>query len=235
MRALVTGAARGLGYELVKEALQRGHTVAAAIRPESNGAALEALAGEYPNLLTVLRMDVSDEEAVKQAAADLSERWGAVDGIINNAAIQTGRYDSLETLNLSDVRLNFEINLLGTMNVVQKFLPLLYQGEKPVVVNISSEAGTIVNAFPSNYPYAISKTAVNMFTERLRAHFVQEQKDILAWAVHPGWMKTDMGGKDEAPLDPAVTAWRVWEIMERKVTIHSKIAFIDGTGRPMPL
>ena len=235
MRVLVTGAARGLGYELVKEALKRDHTVAAAIRPQSDGAALEALAGEHPGQVIILRMDVSNDEAVKQAAADLTERWGAVDGIINNAGILIGRYDSIDALDLNDVRLSLEVNLLGTMNVVQKFLPLLYQGEKPVVVNISSEAGTIVNAFPANYPYAISKTAVNMFTERLSSHFVQEKKDIFAWAIHPGWMRTAMGGMDDAPVDPAVTAWGIWEIMERKTVITSKIAFIDATGRPMPL
>lgn len=234
MRVLITGAARGLGWEIVREALKRGHKVAAAIRPESDAAKLEALAKESPELLKIIRMDVADERQAEETASLLKKEWGAVDGIINNAAIMIGRYDPLDTLNLDDVRQSLEVNLLGTMNVVQKFLPLLYQGEKPVVINISSEAGTIVNAFPANYPYAISKTAVNMFTERLRSHFVQKGKDILAWAVHPGWMRTAMGG-DSAPVDPAVTAWGLWEIMERKAEITSKIAFIDATGRPMPL
>lgn len=232
MRVLVTGAARGLGLEIVREAMKRGHRIAATVRPESDAAALEALAGEHPDQLTILQMDVTNSAQVTQAAAQLADLWGALDGVINNAAILIGRYESFDELNLDDVRQSFEVNVLGTMNVLQKCLPLLYKGEKAVVINVSSEAGTIVNAFPANYPYAISKTAVNMFTERLRAHL--EPRGIRAWAIHPGWMRTAMGG-DAAPVDPAVTAWGFWEIMERKAAITSKIAFIDATGRPMPL
>ena len=232
MRVLVTGAARGLGLEIVREAIKRGHNIAAVVRPESDISVLNAIAQENPQSLDIHKTDITSIEQVAESVSKMTEKWGALDGLINNAAILIGRYDSIDELNLEDVRRSFEVNVIGNMNIVQQCLPLLYKGEKPVVINVSSEAGTIVNAFPINYPYAISKTAVNMFTERLRTHF--EDKDILAWAVHPGWMRTAMGG-DTAPVDPAVTAWGFWEIMERKTVITSKISFIDATGRPMPL
>jgi NAD(P)-dependent dehydrogenase (short-subunit alcohol dehydrogenase family) len=232
MRALVTGAARGLGLEIVREGVKRGHQIAASVRPESVSEALTALAESHPDRITVFRMDVASGRQAAEVAARLTASWGALDALVNNAAILIGRYESIEALNLDDVRRTFEVNVLGVMNVVQQCLPLLFLGEKPVVINVSSEAGTIVNAFPANYPYAISKTAVNMFTERLRAHL--SDRDIHAWAIHPGWMRTAMGGGD-APVDPAVTAWGFWEILERKTVITSKIAFIDATGRPMPL
>ncbi|MFA9380365.1 MAG: SDR family NAD(P)-dependent oxidoreductase [Acetanaerobacterium sp.] len=232
MRILITGAARGLGWHMSREAARRGHTVFAAVRPESDAVDLEALSKEYHDLVHILRMDVSSEEQVHTAARLLYEQFGALDGIINNAAVTMGGEDTIETLDLDLVRQTMEVNLLGAMRVVQEYLPLLYKGEQQAIINISSEAGTIINAFPKNYPYAISKTALNMFTERLRAHLLE--KDIRVYAIHPGWMRTAMGGS-EAPADPQVVAGGVLNILEGKTKTNSKIAFIDATGRPMPL
>ena len=127
---------------------------------------------------------------------------------------------------------SFEVNTFGPMKVIQKFLPLIYNGENQVIINISSEAGTILNAFPTNYPYSMSKTALNMFSERLREYL--KDKEIQVYAIHPGWMKTDMGG-EMLPFEPENTARGIFNIIEKKVHIYSKIAFIDFNGRPMPL
>lgn len=232
MRVILTGAARGLGLEVALEAVKREHQIAAVCRPQSDVTTLENLAKKYPRLVSIFKADVTNEKKMSEVASIIEKKWGALDGIINNAAIMIGRFESIDELDLDDVRQSFEVNVMGCMNVVKQCLPLVYKGKAPVVINVSSEAGTIVNAFSLNYPYSMSKTALNMFTERLRSHLAD--KDILAWAVHPGWMRTAMGG-DSAPVDPAVTAWGFWEIMERKIEITSKISFIDATGRPMPL
>jgi NAD(P)-dependent dehydrogenase (short-subunit alcohol dehydrogenase family) len=78
MRILITGAARGLGWHMAGEAVRRGHTVFAAVRPESATADLETLLKEYPNLLSLLRMDVASQEQVRAAVRLIegqSERW----------------------------------------------------------------------------------------------------------------------------------------------------------------
>ena len=232
MRVLVTGAARGLGFEIVREAMKRNHSIASLVRPESDNSNISALGEEYPERIAVFSADVTCVKQVESVVSELEDSWGALDGLINCAAVMEGRYERIDELNLDSVRKNFEVNLMGTVITVKQCLRLLYKGVNAVVINVSSEAGTIVNAYPANYGYAISKTAVNMFTERLRSHLVD--KNISAWAVHPGWMRTAMGG-GTAPVDPAVTAWGFWEIMERKTIITSKICFIDATGRPMPL
>lgn len=105
------------------------------------------------------------------------------------------------------------------MRVVKHMLPLIGAGTQPVIMNISSEAGTIINAFSTNYPYSMSKTALNMFTERLR-HYVQDQ-GITVYAVHPGWMKTDMGG-EEAPSEPAAAAEGIYNIIEKRLRLQVK-------------
>lgn len=231
MRILISGAARGLGFHLAREAVCRGHTVLAATRSASNNEALEALRASNPEHLEVFSMDVTDEDQVRESARR-AEKLGALDGIVNNAAILVGREDTIESLDLDLVRRSMEVNLLGPMRVVQQFLPFIRKGNSPCIVNISSEAGTIVNAFSTNYPYAMSKTALNMFSERLRFHLMED--GIRVYAVHPGWMRTGMGGED-APADPAVIAVGILGLLEGTTKTTSKISFIDATGRPMPL
>lgn len=232
MRILITGAARGLGLHLARTAAQCGHTVFAGAHNLDGAMELVSLAEQFPGKITPLALDVTDDTQVVNATGIVKHTAGALDVLINNAAIMVGREDTIETLQLEQVRSSMEVNLLGPMRLVQSFLPLIQAGINQAIINISSEAGTIINAFPSNYPYALSKTALNMFSERLREHL--REKRIRVFAIHPGWMRTNMGG-DGAPGDPAQIAKGILDIAENKTVIYSKIAFIDATGRPMPL
>ena len=228
MHILVTGAAQGLGLNLVTEAASRGYFVYAAVRATSNIMALNDIAEQYAGHVNIMTMDVTDQCQVNSCVNEI----GQLDAVINNAAISLGNSETIETLDLDLVRQVLEVNLLGAMQVVQATLPLLKKRDNSVIINISSEAGTIINAYPTNYPYAISKTALNMFSERLRAYLLEHK--IRVYAIHPGWMRTGMGGA-EAPADPRIIASGTLNIIEDKVRITSKISFIDATGRPMPL
>ncbi|MBP1995984.1 SDR family oxidoreductase [Paenibacillus eucommiae] len=232
MDILITGANRGLGYSLTLEGLRRGHIIHAAVRNVDEAGPLKQLAETFSHNLLLTEMDVSKEQSVIKALHQTKQRTASLDGIINNAAVMEESTKYLEDLDMDLVRWTFEVNTFGPMQVVKHFLPLIYKGTTPSIINISSEAGTILNAFSTNYPYSMSKTALNMFSERLRAYV--KDKDIIVYAVHPGWMKTDMGG-EEAPLDPNETASGIFDLLERKVTVNSKISFIDFRGRPMPL
>lgn len=233
MNIIITGAGGGLGCYLASAALNRGHKVYAAVHSSKRiSPMMVELKKAYGDRLSVLEMDVSKADSIRKAAHRMEQKGVVLDGIINNAAIMTEREKTIEDLNIDEVLRSFEVNTIGPMRVVQELLPLLYQGERQSIINISSEAGTIINAFPTNYAYSMSKTALNMFSERLR-EFLRE-KEIQVYAVHPGWMRTNMGGTD-APADPADIAAGILDIMERKKIIYSKIAFIDATGRPMPL
>jgi NAD(P)-dependent dehydrogenase (short-subunit alcohol dehydrogenase family) len=180
-----------------------------------------------------VELDVTDERSIRDAAANVGERLGAVDCVINNAAILVGRDKKIEDLDLDLLRASFEVNLFGAMMTVKHFLPLLRRGNKPVIINVSSEAGSITGAYGGDYPYALTKTALNMFSQKLARGLAGE--GMLVYAVHPGWMRTDMGGS-KAPLDPLDSARGILQLATReKVVEPAPFVFIDYQGNAMPI
>jgi NAD(P)-dependent dehydrogenase (short-subunit alcohol dehydrogenase family) len=233
MNILITGAGRGLGLELAAEALQRGHQVIAGVRdPELMGVGLTRLKERFPGQMMVLLLDVADEAGIEKAAVQLQNSGIQIAVIINNAAILAGRKMNIENLNMDEVELSFDINLLGPMRVVKHFLPLMPASGFGAILNISSEAGSISNAYAGDYPYAISKTALNMFSEQLRCYL--KVRGIVVYSVHPGWMKTDMGGPD-APTDPKKSAEGIVDLADGTKRPKSRFAFIDYNGNAMPI
>jgi len=235
MNILITGANRGLGLCLTEAALAAGHRVVAAVRNRASGlAALAALSESYPGAVFVVELDVASEDDARSAAETVKREVGAIDAIVNNAAILVGRSERIDTLDLEDVRKTFEINLFGAMRVVKHFLPLLREGTgRRSIVNVSSEAGSFSNAYGKDYPYALSKSALNYFSQQLAKDLASE--DIAVLAVHPGWMRTDMGG-ERAPLDPRDSARSILELVDRrKEAGKGAYAFVDFTGKDMPI
>lgn len=232
MNILITGAGRGLGYELAAEALKRGHGVIAGVRrPDQEQTALSELALTYGAKLTVVALDVTDEAGIAALAARLKEQGQTLGAIINNAAVLTARNTSIEELDLQDMLITMDINLYGPMRVVKHFLPLLTEPELSII-NISSEAGSITNAYPGDYPYGISKTALNMFSQQL--HVYVKERGIQVLSVHPGWMHTDMGGT-EAPTSPRASAEGIINLIEQRTTSIGRFMFVDYTGKDMEI
>lgn len=233
MKILITGANRGLGLTLARMGAERGHTILAGVRNVDNGTQrLSQLQSEFPESIFIYSLDVTNEASIAQTASMVEQEHGSVDGIINNAGILLGREQSIEELDMEQVQTTFEVNVYGPMRVVKHFLPLLYQGSSPSIINISSEAGSFENAYGGDYPYAMSKAALNMFSEQLRDYV--KKHDIQVYSVHPGWIRTDMGG-EKAPGDPQDTAKGILDIVERRVQVTSQYAFVDYQGKPMPI
>jgi NAD(P)-dependent dehydrogenase (short-subunit alcohol dehydrogenase family) len=232
MNMLVTGANRGLGYEIASEALERGHSIIAGVRnPSEQNDKLSFLSTKYGDRLVIKTLDVTNEAGLASLASQMKTEGKRLDVIVNNAAILNARNTHIEDLDMDDVALTFEINLYGPMRVVKHFLPLLTDN-KAAVINISSEAGSITNAYPGDYPYAISKTALNMFSQQLLAYV--KDRGIQVLSIHPGWMKTDMGGEN-APTDPRNSARGIVDQIERKIVPDSRFNFVDYTGKAMPI
>lgn len=232
MNILITGAGRGLGYELATEALKRGHGVIAGVRhPDQEQTALSQLTAVYGAKLAVVKLDVKDEEGIAGLAASLKEQGRTLGAIINNAAVLTARNTAIEELDLQDMLTTMDINLYGPMRVVKHLLPLLTES-KLSIINISSEAGSITNAYPGDYPYSISKTALNMFSQQL--HVYGKERGIQVLSVHPGWMHTDMGGI-EAPTNPHKSAEGIIDLIEQRTTPESRFMFVDYTGKDMEI
>lgn len=234
MNLLITGGNRGLGLELVLESARRGHHVVAMVRGQQAEQQLaEALheEGIAKEQVTIVLADVRDEAAIAGVAERLQAHGVKLNSIVNSAAVLLGRQTAIEALNMDDVQLSFDINLFGPLRVVKHMLPLL-EREQGSIINISSEAGSIHNAYAGDYPYSLSKVALNLFSEQLKR--LLAERDIAVWSIHPGWMRTDMGGK-AAPLSPQQSAAAIVDIIERKVDVDASFSFIDYRGEEMKL
>ncbi|MBY0146989.1 SDR family oxidoreductase [Neobacillus niacini] len=231
MRILITGANRGLGLALSQVGAERGHHILAGVRGLEKSKEI-LTQSEINKSITLLPLDVIKEESVSLAARSVKENFGTIDAIINNAGILLERDKQIEDLDIDQVKVSFDVNLFGPMRVVKHFLPLLLMGDKSSIINISSEAGSITNAYDGDYAYAASKTALNMFSQQLSQYV--KGNNVNVYSIHPGWIKTDMGG-DRAPGDPIDTANGIFDIIERKQVIESKNVFISYNGQPMPL
>jgi NAD(P)-dependent dehydrogenase (short-subunit alcohol dehydrogenase family) len=193
-RILITGANRGIGLELTHQCAARGDQVFAGCRSPKKVAGLEEIAINYPGKVTILSLDVTDEESIAGSAAYVTAKVNALDIIYNNGAIHLGDEHLLEVK--ADILLKtIHVNAVGAVLVAQKFLHLLKKGIEPKLINISSEAGSIsqMKHF-RGYSYCGSKATMNMYTRSLA--WDPETEGVTVIAIHPGWVRTDMGGSD---------------------------------------
>lgn len=202
-RVLITGCGRGIGLALALKFAQESWEVFAGAR-KANAPLLWNAAREFPNLHP-LQLDVLDDASVTRCAETVSREAGALDVLVNNAAIFPGEgNERLGDLDLAWFAEAVETNVTGVARVTRDFLPLLRQSPLPRVVNISSGAGSISGKDDSDYyPYSVSKAGLNMLTRAMAAEFRAE--GIVVAALSPGWVKTEMGGPN-APLTPDESA-----------------------------
>lgn len=229
---LISGSSRGLGLCLARRYLEEGCMVFAGAR-EEGAPALRELKEKYGSLLIPLRLDVSDTQSVKAAAEKASSFTDHLDIIINNAGIHSDTsFLELESANLDDCLPVYNVNAVGPVRVVKAFLPLLVQSGSGIVANISSESGSISTAGRvKEFDYCMSKAALNMGTKLL--HNYLKDKEIKVIAVHPGWMRTDMGGPNAAQ-DPYETAECLAALLEEVRRGHNTAVFMDNTGKEFP-
>ncbi|WP_157220893.1 SDR family NAD(P)-dependent oxidoreductase [Flavisphingomonas formosensis] len=184
---LVTGASRGLGYEIARAALAAGETVVATAR--SVEAARDAF-GSDQDRLHVLPLDITDSGAAKAAADKTVERFGTIDVLVNNAGY--AELGFFETFTDAAVRHQFEVNLFGTMNVARAVTPHMRARRSGLIVTISSVSGLVSNA--GGAVYSASKFAIEGWMEG----FAQELAPlgVRSLLVEPGMLRTDfMDGK----------------------------------------
>lgn len=226
-RIFITGANRGLGLELVRQYLAQGARVFAAARTPREGE-LARLAEQHPDRLSLIQLDVTDEQQIKSAAAAVREQTEALDVLINNAAIHP-RGRGLGSYEAGPMMASFATNTVAPVLVAQAFLDLLRKGASPRLINISTQVGSFGwNKDGSSPLYAASKAALNMYTRALS----REARGVTTVAVHPGWVQTDMGGKD-ATLTPAESVRHLCALIGR-LTPADNGRFFNYDGQPHP-
>jgi NAD(P)-dependent dehydrogenase (short-subunit alcohol dehydrogenase family) len=203
---LVTGATRGIGEEVARQLLARGDRVVVTGRdPARVAATASGLGGDAVGVV----LDVADPAAAEAAAAEVADRGGALDVLVNNAAIHYDTWQRASSADLGVVREALDTNLLGAWQVTLAMLPLLRRSAHPRIVNVSSEAGAISEMTGGIPAYAVSKAALNALTRLLAGELRAER--ILVNAVCPGWVATDMGGPGGRPVaeGAASVTWAV--------------------------
>lgn len=231
-KVLVAGASRGLGLCFVQKYLEDGNIVFACAR-DIHTIAFAKLKEKYGESLIPIELEVTSTDIVNKAAERVSQFTDKLDIIINNAGIHSDTsFDILENTNLDDCLKVYDVNSVGPLRVVKAFLALISKGENVLIINISSESGSISTAGRSKeFDYCMSKAALNMGTKLL--HNYLKDKNVNVIAVHPGWMRTDMGGQN-ADLDPYETAIKLVELFEEISHKSDGPIFIDNKGNEYP-
>jgi NAD(P)-dependent dehydrogenase (short-subunit alcohol dehydrogenase family) len=191
--ALVTGAYKGIGLEVVRQLAARGVRVYLTARHRAAG---EKAAASIKGDVHFLPLDVSDAESIKTASRALAKLTEHLDILVNNAAILLDDGGSVLELDGDTVLKTIATNTVGPLLVTQAFRPMLEHSKTPRVIHVSSGAGQLADGLQDWAPaYSMSKTALNSLTQ----HFAAALPRFAINSVSPGWVRTDMGG-DAAPL-----------------------------------
>ncbi|QWA13566.1 SDR family oxidoreductase [Sodalis ligni] len=209
--ALVTGANKGIGYEIARQLAQAGVSVLLGARDTGRG---ESSANELASLglgVSFIKIDICDGESIAAAAAKIDAEHGRLDILVNNAGIADYTDGAPGVAALDAVRRELETNFIGALAVTQAMLPLLRRSDAGRIVNMSSSLGSLtLNGDPS-WPfydvkligYNASKAALNMLTVQLNAELRDTR--ITAVSVCPGLVNTDLSGHrgDRTPAEAA--------------------------------
>ena len=229
-RIFITGANRGLGLEFVRQFSERGDRVFATCRDPQNAGDLHQLQSKFPEQVSILELDVRDEDAIEAVRDKVAAEVPGIDLLINNAGVL---YKGEKPANLDMEKLlnGFHINAIAPMFVTKHFLDLLREGNNPRIMNISSMLGSIkLKSSGGNYSYDGSKAALNMLTRALA--FDLKPDGIIVVTVHPGWVLTDMGGR-HAALKPVESIRGLLELADNlEMGDTSRFFRWDGSEHP---
>ena len=229
-RILVTGANRGIGLELVRAFAEQGHTVYGTARdPQSAGATTDAGAAG------VFELDLANPSSIDAFGATVADAVESLDVLVNNAGVGVRSFGAARddaTVDAATPELIsqvFQVNAVGPLLVTRALLPLLTSGDEPSVCNVSSQLGSmVVGARIGDVPYNVSKAALNMITVKYAA----AHPEVTFVALHPGWVRTDMGGA-AAELTVPESATAIADTLLRLTPTDSG-RFLTWDGRDHP-
>lgn len=218
--AVVTGANRGIGLEFIRQYRADGWDTVAICRPSADVEPVVALGS------SVERIDITDTAAVRTLADRLP--GGGIDLLINNAGINPGSH-SLGSIDYEKWQLVFHLNVVAPLQLVESVAPLMSGGA--VVASVSSRLGSMqCNVDGGRHLYRAAKAALNAITRSLSVDL--RPQGILSVALHPGWVRTDMGGP-AADIDVSESVAGMRKVISRLRDDDSgKLINYDGTEIP---
>jgi len=207
--AVVTGANRGIGLEIARQLAKHGLKVVLTSRSAAKGrAALKSL-GEIGTHVQYHLLDVTSPVSIRALAAHVSERFGRVDVLVNNAGVMLDpRGSRVLDARVKTFRDTLETNLLGPLQLMQALVPMMQQQRYGRVVNLSSGQGQLAEMGVGTPAYRVSKTALNALTRTAAAEL--NGTGVLVNAMCPGWVRTDMGGPNAPRTVEQAADTAVW-------------------------
>jgi NAD(P)-dependent dehydrogenase (short-subunit alcohol dehydrogenase family) len=219
---LVTGANRGIGLEFVRQLKAQGYVVIGTARKPDEAVDLKALG------VRVEQLDVTDGASVEALGNRL--KGVKIDLLINNAGIGGHNARTFRETNFDEIAKTFDVNSLGPMRVTQALLDNLEATEGKKIVHISSIMGSIEGNLGGFYGYRASKAALNMFNKSLAAELGRQ--GYISVVIHPGWVKTRMGGEG-APVEPVDSVAGMLRVIG-SLSAADNGRFIDYQGNGLP-
>jgi NAD(P)-dependent dehydrogenase (short-subunit alcohol dehydrogenase family) len=221
---LVTGANRGIGLEFVRQYAAEGWRVHAACRDPASASALKAIKGD----VRVHRLNVIDEGQIDALAKALAGE--PIDILINNAGI-IGPDDSFGQTDADGWMETLRVNAIAPVRIAERLVGNLERGQRKLIVNITSRMGSIAdNSSGESYAYRTSKAALNMAAKSMSIDL--KGRGIAVVVFHPGWVKTDMGGKNATV--PAADSVAGMMAKIAALTAADSGGFFGHTGQPIP-
>ncbi len=211
---LITGANRGIGLELTRRFLDAGKRVIATCREPDEAIELSNLAARSE--LLVSQLSVTDAESVSRLRAELEGQ--TLDVLINNAGIMGGDRQSIDDMDYSAWLEAFEVNTLAPFRLITTLRDNLRRAANPRAVTLSSQMGSLNRKSKGSHAYRSSKAAINKVMQVLSMEL--EADGIVACPVHPGWVRTDMGGLN-ADISAEESAEGLFKLIDNMTMEHT--------------
>lgn len=225
----VSGANRGIGFELTRQLSQQGSQVVAGYRDKDRSEKLLELSHSSTNIFP-FNVDVTEESLLGALNEFIDQKFGYLDIIFNNAAINFKRNAALNDLEWSDISQHLEVNVGGAFLTARYLYPLLKKGTRRIIVNISSRLGSMELCIPGSIPYSISKASLNMLTRHQAMEYKKDGVTVIS--ISPGWVRTDMGGHT-APLSVEESVSSMLKVVD-DLSLTMTGQFLDVDGTPLP-
>ena len=219
---LVTGASRGLGYELARQYAAEGWKVLGTVRDARAKRRLEKLGAE------ALTADVTDRKSIARLAVGLKNV--PIDLLVCSAGVYGPRHQTFGKIDYAAWEEVLRVNLLGATAVAEALLENVSASERKTIVMMSSRLGSIAESRGGDYLYASSKAALNMIAKALSVALAR--RGVTVVSVTPGWVRTDMGGKS-APLVPETSIRGLRKVIAG-LSLENSGGFFSYDGSAVP-
>jgi NAD(P)-dependent dehydrogenase (short-subunit alcohol dehydrogenase family) len=229
MNLLITGTSRGIGLEMVRVSVERGWRVFACCRHPQQAEALLGLATLAPGKVSVHIADMRELATLQSLAYEL--RNESIDMLINNAGVYGPDQNQFGEVDVAGWEDAFLVNCIAPLKLAELMLGQLQGGRQKIIACLSSKMASMAdNGSGGSYIYRSSKAALNAVVKSMSVDLAA--RDIKAVALHPGWVKTDMGGPN-AEISVRESVNRLFEILLALEASDSG-RFIDIDGKDIP-